>query len=450
VKDATAGEVDIQAVPLNAAEPQDGNSAFKVLQIGERVLVKPEKRQPVQTINMDLPEPIEVSVVALPFTVVGEGNELSDLAWGLRLDFQTAFSQLSGICPISQTTAVTFTGASSPEAAQTLGVRYVLQGNVRSIGRKIRLVLELYDHRRGRVVWNEAYEGSLDEEIDFQQRMTARLVREMDVAVLSGEQARVWHKKLGGLKGVRIYYNGLREFFFMTRESLRSARESFELLHRMHSDIAIGATWTCLCHWFELQRGWTDNPAQTTAAVKHWARLAIDREDADGQAYTALCHLNLLEHAFEESLKTGEQAVTIRPSCPNANGNYAHSLYYCGLLDKAIHHARLAIRFMPNYPALYAAVLAGALHARGDHEAAIAIAKDSVRMNPNDGHAKAILCSALQESGRVQEAVAVAVDLKRMEPDFCPIPFLNRLPFREETMRSQLALNCSRAILAAE
>jgi DNA-binding winged helix-turn-helix (wHTH) protein/TolB-like protein len=450
VRDAVADAVDINVVPLNAAEPQDGNSAFKVIQIGERLLAKPEKRQPAQMLNMELPEPIEVSVVALPFTVIGGDNELSELAWGLRLDFQTAFSQLSGICPISQTAAVTFTGASSPEAAQTLGVRYVLQGNVRSIERKIRLVLELYDHRRGRVIWNEAYEGSLDEGIDFQQRMTAKLVREIDVAVLSGEQARVWHKKLGGLKGVRIYYKGLREFFSMTRESVRSARDSFELLHRMHSDIAIGATWISLCHWFELQRGWTDNPAQTTAAVKHWAQLAAEREDADGQAFTALCHVHLLEGEFDESLKAGEQAVTIRPSCPNANGIYAHSLYYCGVLDKAIHHARLAIRFMPNYPPLYAAVLAGALHARGDPEAAIAISKDSVRLNPNDGHAKAILCSALLESGREQEAVAVAVDLKRMEPDFCPIPFLNKLPFRDEKMRSQLAVNCSRAILAAE
>jgi adenylate cyclase len=450
VKDAVGNALDMEAAPLSAAEPQDGNSAFKIIQIGQRMLAKSHKRQPAQTLNMVLPEPVDVSVVALPFTVVGQDHELSDFAWGLRLDFQTAFSQLSGVCPVSQTTAVMFTGASPPEAADTLGVRYVLQGHVRSIGRKIRLVLELYDHRRGQVVWNEAYEGSLDEGVDFQQRMTARLVREIDVAVLSGEQARVWHKKLGGLKGVRIYYKGLQEFFSMTRESVRSARESFELLHKMNPDIAIGATWTALCHWFELQRGWTDNATETTAALKHWAGLAVGKEDADGQAYTALCHVHLLEREFDDSLKLGEQAVTIRPSCPNANGFYAHSLYYCGLLDKAIHHARLAIRFMPNYSPFYAAVLAGALHARGDQEAAIAIAKDSVRLNPNDGHAKAILCSALMESGREPEAVAIAVDLKRMEPDFCPIPFLNNLPFRYEHMRNQLALNCSKAILSAE
>jgi DNA-binding winged helix-turn-helix (wHTH) protein/TolB-like protein len=450
VTDAVGNAVDMEAAPLNAAEPQDGNSAFKIMRIGQRMLAKAHKMQPAQTLNMVLPEPVDVSVVALPFMIVGEDYELSDFAWGLRLDFQTAFSQLSGVCPVSQTTAVMFTGASSPEAAEALGVRYVLQGNVRAIGRKIRLVLELYDHRRGRVVWNEAYEGSLDEGVDFQQRMTARLVREIDVAVLSGEQARVWHKKLGGLKGVRIYYTGLREFFSMTRESVRSARESFELLHKMNPDIAIGATWTTLCHWFELQRRWTDNATETTAALKRWAGLAMGKEDADGQAYTALCHVHLLEREFDDSLKLGEQAVTIRPSCPNANGFYAHSLYYCGLLDKAIHHARLAIRFMPNYPPFYAAVLAGALHARGDQEAAIAIAKDSVRLNPNDGHAKAILCSALMELGREQEAIAIAVDLKRMEPDFCPIPFLNNLPFRHDDMRSQLALNCSRAILSAE
>ncbi|HVI79921.1 MAG TPA: winged helix-turn-helix domain-containing protein, partial [Candidatus Acidoferrum sp.] len=225
VRDAVADALNIRVVPLNAAEPQDGNSAFKVIQVGEHLLAKPATRKPAQILNMQLPEPMEVSVVALPFTVVGEPNELSDVAWGLRLDFQTAFSQLSGICPISQTTAVTFTGVNSAEAAESLGVRYVLQGNVRSMDRKVRLVLELYDHRRGRVIWNEAYEGCLDGGTDFQQRMTAKLVREIDVTVLSGEQARVWHKKLGGLKGVRVYYRGLREFFSLTRESVRSARD---------------------------------------------------------------------------------------------------------------------------------------------------------------------------------------------------------------------------------
>jgi DNA-binding winged helix-turn-helix (wHTH) protein/TolB-like protein len=449
VHDALVGAVNMEAVAVNEGEPDEA-SPFKVVRIGERQLARPHRFQPAPTLNVGMAEPADISVVALPFSVMGDDPELENLALGLRLEFQTAFSQLSGVYAVSHGTARTFVGAGSAEAAELLSVRYVLQGNVRALGRKIRLTLELYDHLRQSVIWSEAYDGSLDDGFDFQQTMTARVVREIDVAVLSGEQARIWHKKLGGLKGVRLYYRAQREFNAMTRESLRSARESFERLHEMRPDIAIGSTWTALCHWFELQRGWADDPVQTTAAVKHWAQIAMSKEDADGQAYTAACHVHLLEREFEDSLRIGEQGIAIRPSCPNANGIYAHSLYYCGLLDKAIHHARLAIRFMPNHPPFFAVVLAGALHARGDHNAAIAIAKDAVRLNQNDGHAKAILCSALVAIDREPEALAVAVELKRMEPDFRPIPFLNRLPFRHDHMRDQLTLNCSRAILQAE
>jgi len=90
--------------------------------------------------------------------------------------------------------------------------------------------------------------------------------------------------------------------------------------------------------------------------------------------------------------------------------------------------------------------LSGALHARGDQETAIAIVKDSLRLNQKDGHARVILCSALIASGREQEARSVAVDLLRMEPDFQVAAFIDRQPFRNQVMHQQLAGNFTKAI----
>ena len=103
----------------------------------------------------------------------------------------------------------------------------------------------------------------------------------------------------------------------------------------------------------------------------------------------------------------------------------------------------------PVYPLLFAAVLAGALHARGDHATAIAIAKDSLRLNQQDGHARVILCSALTASARAAEAKSIAVDLQRMEPDFEVRSFLERLPFRNPEMRAQLSESYASAIESA-
>lgn len=438
--------IDCEAVAVDELNTEESTSAFRLTQLNGLTLTPVNVNKPAQVAYLDFPKSSEISVIALPFEVLGKDDELDQFAVGLRLEIQNAFVQLSGVLPMAAGTAAAFAGSTSPEAATALGVRYVLQGNLRAIDRRVRLMLELYDHQRSGVTWSQSYDGSLDDGFDIQDEMTKRVVRALDVKVLSGEQARIWHKRSGNLKAIRLQYKGMRDFFRMTREWMRSARESFEQLHEMSPEVSTGATWLSLCHWFEMQRGWSDDAERSAETVEYWANIARPMDDADGQAHTALCHVHLLKHEFDDALEVGEEAITIRPSCANANGFYAHSLYFCGDLHKSIHHARLAIRFSPAYPPLFAAVLAGALHARGDHATAIAIAKDSLRLNQQDGHARVILCSALMASGRENEARSIAVDLQRMEPEFLVQSFLERSPFRNQEMRTQLSESYARAI----
>lgn len=445
----TRGVVDRIGADLNvsveAVDDADGAAdadPYRITAIDDWHPAIPAPGRPAQLANLEIPEPNEVSVVVLPFEVAGADEELHEVALGLRIEIQNALVQLSGVMPMAAGTAAAFAGATSPDAAAALGVRHVVQGHMRSIGRRARLMLELYDHHRGGVAWSQSYDGSLDDGFEFQDQMTMRVVRALDVKVLSGEQARIWHKSFSDLKAIRLQYAGIRDFFRMNRESMRSARESFERLHEMHPDVSIGATWTALCHWFDVQRGWCEDPAEAMQRAEEWANIAIGMEDADGQAHTALCHIHLMRREFDEAERVGASAVTVRPSCANANGFYAHALYYCGRLEKAMHHARLAMRFTPAYPPIFLAVLAGALHASGDHDAAIAVAKEGQRINPNEAISATLLVSALWEAGRRDEARLAAVRQLRAEPAFDVSSFIDRLPFRDSGMAWQLRDNC--------
>lgn len=444
--DLVSGQVDLDVEPLPADPPFGRHDAFKVLRIEDQLLAGPAGRQVMQIIGLDIPQAAEISVIVLPFETVRGEPEVEDAATGLRLEIQNALAQLSGVMPMAAGTAVAFGGSSSPEVAEALGLRYVVQGTVRAIGRRVRLMIELYDHLLGGVTFSQSYDGSLDDGFDFQDQMTARVVAALDVKVLSGEQARVWHKSYRDFKVLRLQYRGMREFFKMTKEAMSAARECFERLHDMRPDISIGSTWVSLCHWFELQRGWTDDRAASIADVKKWASIAIGMEDADGQAHTALCHTLMMEHDFDKALNIGGDAVAVRPSCANANGFYAHALYYCGMLDKAVHHAKLAIRFSPAYPPLFAVVLCGALHAQGDQEAAIPIALETLRLAAGDPMVRVILTSALIEAERPAEARGIAQEMHKLDPQFEVAAFLSRMPFRHDGMRGQLLGNFTRAL----
>lgn len=446
VMDRVAGQIDLDVEALAPDAVPGESGAFKVVRIGDMLLTGRGGVHAPQTVGLDIPEPAEVSVVVLPFETVGGDPEVEAVAIGLRLEIQNALAQLSGVMPMAAGTAMAFAGSTSPEVAAALGLRYVVQGNVRAIQRRVRLMIELYDHRRGGVAFSRSYDGSLDDGFDFQDQMTARVVAALDVKVLSGEQARVWHKSFRNLKAIQLQYRGMREFFKMTKEAVRAARECFEQLHKMRPDISIGSTWTSMCHWFELQRGWTDDRDASIAAVKKWATIAIGMEDADGQAHTALCHVHLIAREFDQALEIGAGAVTVRPSCANANGFFAHALYYCGILDKAVHHAKLAIRFSPAYPPLFPMVLSGALHAQGDQEAAIPIAKEIMRLAGPDPMARVILTSALMQADRRLEAHAFALEMREFDARFEIDRFLAHMPFRRDHMREQLSSNFSRAL----
>jgi class 3 adenylate cyclase/DNA-binding winged helix-turn-helix (wHTH) protein/TolB-like protein/tetratricopeptide (TPR) repeat protein len=435
-----------QVAVISDGDGIEDSSPYKLTRVLDWQLPVGNQIGPAQVANLQIPKSSEISIIVLPFEVIGDSEELQQVALGVRIEIHNALTQLSGIMPMAAGTAAAFSGTASPEAAQALGVRYVLHGHTRSIGRQVRFMLELYDHELGGVGWSNAYEGSLDDGFDFQDQMTTRVVRAVDVKVLSGEQARIWHKSFSDVKAIRLQYKGIRDFFRMSKECMRAARESFEQLYDMHPEVHIGATLTALCHWFDIQRGWAEDKNVAMAAAEKWAKIAIGMEDADGQAHTALCHVHILRGEFDEAEAIGKEAVTIRPSCANANGFYAHCLYYCGSLDKAIHHARLAIRFSPAYPPMFAAVLAGALHANGEHETAIAVAKEGQRINASDLQTGLILCSALSEAGRNDQARLVAVNLLRSHPNLDAEAFIGNLPFRRPEMGAQLIQNCTSCI----
>jgi len=437
-------DLDVEALAPGAVFGESG--ALKVTRVGDLLLTSRDGIHTPQTLGLDIPEPAEISVVVLPFEAAGDNPEVEDVATGLRLEIQNALAQLSGVMPMAAGTAMAFEGATAPQAAAALGLRYVVQGNARAIKRRVRLMIELYDHKRGGVAFSQSYDGSLDDGFDFQDQMTKRIVTALDVKVLSGEQARVWHKSLHSFKTIQRQYQGMREFFKMTKEAMCSARECFEQLHDMRPDISIGSTWVSMCHWFELQRGWTKDRDASIAAVKKWASIAIKMKDADGQAHTALCHVHLIEHEFDRALEFGESAVTVRPSCANANGFFAHALYFCGYLDKAVHHAKLAIRFSPAYPPLFPMILSGALHAQGDQEGAIPIAKEIMRLAGRDPLARIILISALMEADRPLEAHTFAREMREVDTRFEIDPFLAHMPYRRTEMREQLSNNFTRAL----
>ncbi|MEK6216222.1 MAG: hypothetical protein N2B03_03275, partial [Boseongicola sp.] len=292
---------------------------------------------------------------------------------------------------------------------------------------------QLIDTLTGHIEWSELYDRQFTDVFKFLDEVASEVLTSMNVNLVSGEEARIWHKTLSDLKSLEVFYRGIDNFFRMTKESLTSARRDFERVAQHHPSLALGPTWVALTFWYEFQRRWSDSPEETRHQARDWAERAGASEDFDGQAHTVLSHIYLLDGEFDKALEAGRIAVQTRPNCAHANGFFANVLHYCGQDSEALRHIRLAIRYAPMHPPLFDYILAVVSRAREAPEEAVIAAEAVLLKNPTDVDTIAILAVLAIEQGRQQLSADYFKELVAIDPNFSPMGYAEHQPYRQRS-----------------
>jgi len=385
---------------------------------------------PPQLQGLDLTTPQRPSIVILPFANLTGDASQDFLAEGIRIDIQAALVKITGIFLIAAGSANAMRGHASQPAGDALGVRYVLQGSIRRAGSKLRISAELIDVRGGNAIWTDTYDRQFDDGFEVQDQIIAEIITALDVKLLRGEQAAVWHKTLKNRDALECFYKGVTEFFKLRKETMARARRLFETVDKMQPQVSTGATWVAMCHWFDAFKGWREDPAACLAKAGEWSGKAVQMEDADGQAHMVLSHVHLMNRHFDDALIVGREAVKLRPNCTNANGFFANVLHYCGEQQDAIEHVTWAIRYSPVYPPFFADVLSLAFLFDGSFDAAVAVAGESLRINPGGQTARLVTIAAQWEQGAFAEARRIGEHVIAADRSFSIGRFEKLQPYR--------------------
>ena len=113
-----------------------------------------------------LPElPDGPSVAALPFLNLGGDPEQEYFADGVVEDIIAALSHHRWLFVIARNSSFTYRGRAVDvkQVGRELGVRYVLEGSVRSAANRVRITGQLIDAASGTHLWADRFEGTLDD-----------------------------------------------------------------------------------------------------------------------------------------------------------------------------------------------------------------------------------------------------------------------------------------------
>jgi adenylate cyclase len=123
-------------------------------------------------------EPEEASLAVLPFASDGDIPGHQRFVDGLTEDVITDLSKLSGLFLISWHASHTYERTQEPAEtiARKLGVHYLLEGNLRLAGGRVRVSAQLVDALSSQVLWGERYDRELGDDFNIQDDLAHSIV----------------------------------------------------------------------------------------------------------------------------------------------------------------------------------------------------------------------------------------------------------------------------------
>ena len=115
------------------------------------------------------------AIAVLPFEVLSGDPDQEFLAAGVVEDLVTRLSAWRGFPVIASASTADYKGRSAnlKRVSAELGVRYIVQGTVRSAGGQVRINARLIDAPSGQQAWAQHFDGELHDIFALQDEITS-------------------------------------------------------------------------------------------------------------------------------------------------------------------------------------------------------------------------------------------------------------------------------------
>jgi adenylate cyclase len=364
-------------------------------------------------------------------------------AEGIVEDITVSLASLHELLVIARASSLAMSRQQTDPHAigRSLGVRYVLAGNVRRTPNRVRVAVQLHDVDLGISLWGDTAEGAPDELFEIQDRIVARVVAGIAPRVQSAELYRALRKRPQSFTAYDYTLHALDRLRTLEKKTFIEAREYLEQAIAEDRSFAMPVAWLARWHSLLIGQGWSDNPRQDRETACDVAAKAIELDGQNALALATYGHLRAyLFHDYDTALVYFDRALA---ACPNSAVAWILSsgtLSYVGRGEDAVLHAERAMRLSPFDHNLFShyTFLGLAHYTRGAYDEAVKWGRMALSERPMYTANLRVLAASLAAYGQLDEAHEVAVRLMSREPGFTLGEFERTLlPFRDRARRAQ-------------
>lgn len=361
------------------------------------------------------------SVAVLPFQNLSGDPEQNYFSDGITDDIITDLSRYADLFIIARHSSFAYRNSSKTiaEIASELCVQYIVEGNIRRAGDRIRVTVRLVDPTAGNQLWAERYDRDLKDIFEVQDEITRVVVNTLVGEIAHQHYQRSLTKSAGA---VNAYDHVLRAQYYVWKFDPQGHQKAIVEAERALALEPDNARAHAMISWAYLHfysNAFSIDSSTDARKCSDAARAAVDADEREPWAHTMLGWVyQWLDRATDRALTELDRAVSLNPGSYYYRSFRAFSLAYAGQSEAALSELDRAMQLNPHYPVIYHLFYGRALFNLRRYAEAVPHLERVRSAQPNHPNALALAAACYAANGQLDDARATAREVEQANPRF--------------------------------
>ena len=358
------------------------------------------------------------SIAVLPFENIGDDPKWERFADGITEDIITDLSHSKALSVIARNSTEVYKGKAIDirQVGRDLGVKYVLEGSIQTMGERIRVTAQLIEANTGTHVWSERFDRPVGDLFLVQNEVTERIAAAIsgyEGAVADAERALLHRKAPQNLEAFDYYLLGMESKHTLTKEGFFKAEELFHKAIELDPQLARAYVGLAETYALMIDSGVTPSISDTLEKLMGAAQKAASLDPSDGQSQLVLGVAYAYRGEPEKAAASFAQAEELAPNDADLLVISGWILPFLGDPGRAVELSERALRLNPHYPDWYIPALRLVYFFAGNFEKSFEFAKQVKEPFAFD---YAFLAMDAAYLGKDTEAKSATANALRLDP----------------------------------
>ena len=345
------------------------------------------------------------SVAVLPFVNLSSDPENEYFADGITEDVIAHLSKIRALKVISRTSVMAFKqrDQSLKEIGARLEAAALLEGSVRRVGDRVRIVAQLIDAETDRHLWAETYDRRLTDVFAIQTDVALHIASALEAELSPDEKSRLHKEPTSDLQAYQLYLQGRHCYLRYTEEGTRKGLEYFERAIAQDPDYALAHAALAMVYT-ELGEVGALRPDEAYTRAKAASARALALDSGLGEAHCMLAFIKAVcDFDWAGAEAEFKRALELTPNSADTYDLYGRM---CLALERNGEALAMEQRAQELDPLAHRADVARALLRAGRNDEALEAATRTVELDPHYARGHATLGWAYLKKGIVERGVA--------------------------------------------